>query len=405
MKLKIKYTYFTMVTNLIILFLTNFIICKEQFFNSQRKGVNIFNKYKLPSREDIREAKQKYHVEYFRLAMDKFESKNNKVKDFLIGNVDENYEYLVEEDLKVLIDFLDLCESEGMYVVLTMLSLPGTRYRGNNPAARYDARIFVDIDYQLYASKFLCDLILKIGNHKALVAIDILNEPKPEMLFNVIFNNPNFNIKAYEKLVEKILYKFYTLIINNIRKVNKNIFIIINSSNSGKPEKFKHLKPIINDDKIIYSFHMYKPEDYTTDHERNNNITYGGVVVHNNKEEKFNIDYLEKSMENVIEFQNKYNIKSNRIMVGEFGGNRFKEGILNYLKDLIKIFNKYGWHFSIYSFREDCWDNMDYELDNKLLPAIYWSDSISYEEKQIILKNIRNNNINNFLYILYSKEN
>src|SRR5436853_7490428 len=67
-------------------------------------------------------------------------------------------------------------------------------------------------------------------------------------------------------------------------------------------------------------------------------------------------------MSHVVDFQKKNSIASNRILVGEFGGNRFSTGLDQYFADLIDIFNENQWHFAFYAFREDTWSGMDYEL-------------------------------------------
>ena len=88
------------------------------------------NSTSLP--ENYKSAKEA-NIEYVRLAPDKwakdkdflFEDKpDTSGKDFLIGNAD-NYRGLVKEDLEKLKADLDAAQSQGMKVVLTMLSLPG----------------------------------------------------------------------------------------------------------------------------------------------------------------------------------------------------------------------------------------------------------------------------------------
>ena len=85
-------------------------------------------------------------------------------------------------------------------------------------------------------------------------------------------------------------------------------------------------------------------------------------------------------MQNVIKFQQKHNIPNNKILVGEFGAHRTTKGIENYFSDLIDIFNKNKWHYAFYSFREDNWDGMDYELGSDNITNLY-------------LNNIYNNNV------------
>ena len=63
---------------------------------------------------------------------------------------------------------------------------------------------------------------------------------------------------------------------------------------------------------------------------------------------------------------------SNRIVAGEFGVNRKAPGATRYFKDLIQIFDEEGLHWAFYSWREDEWDAMDYELGTGNPGADYW---------------------------------
>ncbi|MBF0312741.1 MAG: hypothetical protein HQK52_04955 [Oligoflexia bacterium] len=89
---------------------------------------------------------------------------------------------------------------------------------------------------------------------------------------------------------------------------------------------------------------------------------------------------LESFLAPVVAWQTRHSIASNRILVGEFGVYRFNTGAQNYLSDLIQIFNHHHWHWAFYSFREDTWDGMDYELGSKKAPAKYWQ---SIEQNKI----------------------
>ena len=53
-------------------------------------------------------------------------------------------------------------------------------------------------------------------------------------------------------------------------------------------------------------------------------------------------------------------------------GNRRNEGADRYLEDALALFTEQGWHWAFYSFREDDWDGMDYELGAAPPNAAYW---------------------------------
>ncbi|MBT3784649.1 glycosyl hydrolase, partial [bacterium] len=45
-----------------------------------------------------------------------------------------------------------------------------------------------------------------------------------------------------------------------------------------------------------------------------------------------------------------------------------------YIKDLVSVLKEYGWHRAFYSFREEEWDGMDYELGTGPTPPGYWTE-------------------------------
>jgi endoglucanase len=71
-----------------------------------------------------------------------------------------------------------------MPVVITMLSLPGSRWKQNNND-QDDLRIWNEKDYQRQAAVFWQELALKLKDHSAVVGYNILNEPHPERLYDL----------------------------------------------------------------------------------------------------------------------------------------------------------------------------------------------------------------------------
>jgi len=104
---------------------------------------------------------------------------------------------------------------------------------------------------------------------------------------------------------------------------------------------------------------------------------YQGIV-----EADFQLDKngLDEFFNPVYEWMNKNKVPANRIWVGEFGCSRKVEGVEDYLKDLIGIFNQQNWHGSFYTYREDVWDDMDYELGTEKVFWKYWD----YAENKIL---------------------
>jgi aryl-phospho-beta-D-glucosidase BglC (GH1 family) len=327
---------------------------KIMFWNKIQRGANIFN-VKI-YREDIRAAK-KYGIKFVRLSLDKWPTKR---KDFLIGDADD-YVSLDLDDLAFLKKILAIFEEEKMSVVITMLGLPGCRWTQHNQN-RYDSRIWNDPNYRKQAIKFWKDLAQELRNYSNVIGYNILNEPRPE-------NHTSGEIQEahdLQKAARRPLFEFYGEVVKEIRKVDPDTPIILDSSAYADPGTFKYLRPM-NDKFVIYSFHMYEPYEYTN-HRNVGKYSYPGIMSGKYWDKKA----LENYMKAVTDFQKTYKISSNRILVGEFGGYRKQCGLSQYFEDLIQIFEKNQWHWAFYAFREDAWDGMDYELGDQKLPWSYW---------------------------------
>jgi hypothetical protein len=268
-----------------------------------------------------------------------------------------------------------MCYQGKMPVILTMLSLPGSRWKQNNND-QDDLRIWTDSKFQSQAIKFWQDLASELKGHPAIIGYNILNEPHLERLY---YNEaiPLYQIKQQE--VQEILFKFYHDIISAIRVIDPETPIILDSSSYSDPQTFKYLKSH-SDPNILYSFHMYEPYAFTNAKTNQGKWKYPGKI----NEKEWNKDSLKDYLKHVIQFQKINNIPSNRILVGEFGGHRTSKGLPQYFEDLINIFEENHWHYAFYAFREDTWDGMDYELGDKKLPGRYWKDI--EEGKKPILK-------------------
>jgi len=333
------------------------------FWRTTKKGANVFNR--SVDRKLIRAAKQ-HGIQFFRLSVARFPS---QATDFLVGNADD-YVGLEEEDVKFLRGVLDLCLDEGMPVVLTMLTLPGSRWKDlswweTTPEEKFDIRIWKDVGFQEQAARFWRDVALKFHDHPAIVGFNLLNEPYPEKVHGLKAGKSFRDFPQDD--VQKRLFKFYDLVIKGVRSVTRDVPIILDSSWYADAEALRYLIPH-DDPNLLYSVHIYEPYNYTNFRLNGGKYKYPGKMgdMHLNKKR------LLKHLQHVSAFQKANNIRSDRIIVGEFGGDRRSSGLSDYFTDLISIFKEYGWHFAFYAFRPDSWDGMDYELGEKKLPWAYW---------------------------------
>ncbi len=340
----------------LMVFYTQNIQASQDFWKIQRKGANVFNVN--VSKTLLSRAKDN-KISFVRLSIDKFQTKR---KDFLIGDCD-NYVSLDENDLKNLKIVLDRFRRIKIPVVITMLSLPGARWAQKNGGLN-DFRMYRDEKFKQSAISFWRDLALALYDYRdIIVGYNLLNEPRFERFDEI----ENCSATHQNKLFE-----IYRQIITEIRKIDHNMKIILDVSSDASPECFQFLTPI-NDDNVIYSFHMYQPFAFTMSSAKWNKdrgkYTMYPVKIDNILWDKI---ALNNHLNVVSKWQKKYHIPSSSILVGEFGANRMNRGVDMYFRDLIEIFDQNKWHWAFYAFEEDTWNNMDYEIGRNKMNAIYW---------------------------------
>lgn len=337
------------------------------FWNTQRKGVNYFNE--VPTREWFEKAAEQ-NIKLVRFTWDKWKSEE---KDFLMGNADD-YQGLVKKDLKKLTYYLNLADSLGIKVVLTPIGLPGARFIQNNKGKR-DGRLWKQAEFQQQAIKYWQDLAGHLKNYSAIVGYNLKNEPVPEFFYG----KESFWDSDFSQWKDELkgtlgdLNLFNKRLVRALREVDQDMPIIIESGFYATPWTFEHLDKL-DDSKVIYSFHMYEPYEYTTKKINQGKFGYPGKIMipYTQKEFDMNRGSLRSFLKPVIDWAEENNIPNNRIFVGEFGCDRTMPGATEYLRDLISIFNQQKWHWALYAYREDEWSSMDYELGTKKIFWKYW---------------------------------
>ena len=146
--------------------------------------------------------------------------------------------------------------------------------------------------------------------------------------------------------------------IKAIREVDKETWIIYQTGPGGLCWGFAGMKPL-PDSRIIYSVHFYSPHEFThqgiynikdtdlAEVKAKTGIKYPGVV----NGLLWNKEQIKKDLEAARQFQLKYHVP---IIVGEFSVVRWAPGpdAVQYLTDLIDIFEEYQWSWIYHSFRE-----------------------------------------------------
>ena len=342
------------------------------FWDGQRKGANFFNK--IPAVERF-EAARDLGLQFIRLVPDKWKSTG---RDFLLGSAD-HFVGLEEADYQKLKAALDEAHLYGCKVILGMLSLPGARWKQNNND-RDDGRLWHSEEFQEQARCFWRELALRLKDHPAVIAYDPLNEPHPARGEEGIdgADHPKFEswlAKNRGGLAD--LDGFYDGIVKSIRAVDPSTPILVEGYGHGSASGLAYLTPI-DDPGILYSFHYYEPWNYTAKRANKGKYSYPDRMpaYWNGPGEKWTIENLKERMAPVEEWANKHSIPKSRIVAAEFGCGREVSGAQEYLTDVLALLNERGYHWAFYSFREDVWNGMDYELGTEPLK---WNEG--YSEK------------------------
>ena len=210
---------------------------KISYWQVQRKGANFFNKIPV---EDWFIAAKAVGIEFARLAPDKWKSKG---RDFLLGDADA-FEEVSGTDFQVLKNTLDQAYRHNIKIVITLLSLPGSRWKQNNDD-RDDLRIWQREDYAIQAAVFWKQLAHLLKDHPAVVGYNILNEPHPERLFGMEdFMEIDFQ-KWYASVQRSCadLNLFYQKIVKAIREVDTSTPIILDTGLYATPWTMSYLNP------------------------------------------------------------------------------------------------------------------------------------------------------------------
>jgi hypothetical protein len=346
---------------------------KIDFWNNEpQRGANFMNE--VPTEAWFQEAKS-INIKWARLAYDKWETKQ---RDFLLGNAD-NYQGLVQEDLRILKQVLAWADLYQLKIVISPLSLPGCRWTQNNDN-RYDARLWENYQYWEMAFRFWADLAQELKNYPCIAAYDILNEPCPEIRTDLKEQTTVGEADRFlqwhgrHKNTPRDLYDFYNKIIHAIRQIDRDTPIMVESGFYAQPSSYCGFPGKLSDDKVLYSVHMYEPYEFTSNGNFRNgaqysypgNIPFGDGTVLWNKNTM--LEYF-KPFENWIK---NHAIPLNRIVVSEFGCMRRNPGAANYLGDIISMLEDKKYHWAFYAYREDGWDGYDYEMGIGALPWAYW---------------------------------
>jgi endoglucanase len=348
---------------------------KIGFWDVPRHGANFFNNVELKERFVAARA---VGVEFVRLAPNKWLNGRPESRrgDFLLGPP-ETFSRLDTNDVALLRRVLDDAHAANLKVVLTMLSLPGSRWRQHN-AGKQEFALWQDFGRQPEALECWRQLASALHNHPAVVGYNLLNEPCPERAAPPrLADWFTGDYEAWQARVQGTpadLSAFYDKAVRVIREVDGETPIILDSGFYATPWAFKVLRPVA-DAKTLYSFHFYEPFAFTNQRNQGR-YAYPGRIPTGEDDappvEDWDRARTQSFLKPVNEWQQRWRVPPRRMLVGEVGVYRRNDGAARYLDDALSIFAEQGWHWAFYSFREDNWDGMDYELGETRPNAAYW---------------------------------
>jgi len=187
------------------------------------------------------------------------------------------------------------------------------------------------------------------GNEDIVYGYDIFNEPVMNQA-----PSPDCDYWTLQKRCAEV-----------IRKHDSKTTIIVESANWDGPDAFAYLSPLALDN-VIYQVHCYNPHDFTHQFVGGNNrkrLSYPVVRADGTLNDK---DWVRKVLQPVRDFEKKHNAK---IYVGEFSAICWADGADRYIKDLIDLFEEFGWDWTYHAFRE--WQGWSVEHEPVGEPGTY----------------------------------
>ncbi len=340
------------------------------FWNTPRHGGNSFNR--LPPDQAYFDALTGYGATWVRLSYDKWQPAE---RDFLLGDADA-FQGLSAADLATLRATLDRAHQAGLKVVIAPLSLPGMRWSQNNQG-RYDDRLWQDKRYWLQAAAFWRDLARELKGHPAIAAYNLINEPAPEKQGGLAEHADAGHMQQWYARAQgtaRDLPALYQQLTVAIREEDAETPVMLDAGWFAAADAFAYWPAPLGDQRVLYSVHMYEPYAVTSapNMTRKRPLAYPGPAPFAGQTQQWDGQRVARYLRQPLDWAEAMKIPRERLVVAEFGCMRRLSGCRQYLEDVLGVLERNRLHWAFYSFREDSWDGMDYELGSAKVPWRYW---------------------------------
>jgi hypothetical protein len=340
------------------------------FWDMPRHGGNSFNR--LAPDQAYFNALRAYGATWVRLSYDKWQPAQ---RDFLLGSADD-YQGLAATDLVQLRAVLDRAHRAGLKVVIAPLSLPGMRWSQNNQG-QFDDRLWQDKRYWSQAAAFWRDLARELKDHPAIAAYNLINEPAPEKQGGLAEHAAPEQMKRWYAQAQgsaRDLPALYEQLVAAIREQDPDTPIMVDAGWYAAADAFGYWPAPLTDSRVLYSVHMYEPYSATSapNMTRKQPFAYPGPVPFAGLTQQWDGQRVQQYLQQPLAWSEAMHVPRSRLVVGEFGCMRRLPGCQRYLEDVLTVLDSNKLHWAFYSFREDSWDGMDYELGSAKVPWRYW---------------------------------
>ncbi|CAF3387030.1 unnamed protein product [Rotaria socialis] len=236
------------------------------------------------------------------------------------------YETWLESALKHLDSMLSVCRQLGIHILVDLHTPPGGR-NSENECNLFKEKRFQDAFLTLWEK-----IARRYKDESVIWGYDLVNEPVEGTMPDTLMDWRELAIVTVQR----------------IRAIDSQHAIIIEAAPWGGPGALANFEPLPFE-KIVYSFHMYEPGEFTHQNVYNDipPISYPGVI----SGQMWNKEQLRHNLNRVLNWQRDYNV---HIYVGEFSAIRWAPGdsAYAYLRDNIDIFEENGWDWAYHAFRE-----------------------------------------------------
>ncbi len=191
-------------------------------------------------------------------------------------------------------------------------------------------------------------------NNSTVAGYELMNEPVPPGSTYLVREN------TWLSYVESLG--------QDVRVVDPNHILFVQSAPDTTPSSFSNMRPVRLSN-VVYSMHMYYPMEYT--HQKISAkyptpYKYPGIV----NGAMLDKARLEKELSSVVQFAKKNNAP---IWVSEFSAVRWASGGDAYIKDLVSLFESYGWSWTYHEYRG--WYGWDAEMAGENYIAVPRTDT------------------------------